>query len=267
MKLATYQNQALRIVTGAYKATRIRQLETEAFIPPVDIWLAARTADFHRRLDCSGIAKLIFSLSAPIRRQVLGRKWRRTGHQPANLQTPLEKAREEILRWFQAQDFESCNTQPKARILDNWKTRWRQETGYRPEGNRMRTSPEPIRQDSEPNAAILQLHKDLCKAESSALVQARTECIGLAQFLYKRKVPGVTTPNCTCSNAPETARHLVQYCAIYPDREGLHQSTVSYRPIDYRQLTGTPQGAKILSKWIIGTGRLLQYSLAKRLPF
>ena len=37
MKLATYQNQALRIVTGAYKATRIRQLETEAFIPPVDI--------------------------------------------------------------------------------------------------------------------------------------------------------------------------------------------------------------------------------------
>lgn len=73
-KLAVCQNQALWIMTGAFKATRIRQLKTEAFVPPVDIWLTARVTDFYQRLEQSGIAKLIQSLSAPIKRQVLKRQ-------------------------------------------------------------------------------------------------------------------------------------------------------------------------------------------------
>ena len=73
-KLATEQNRALRTVTGAYRATRIRQLETEAYVPPIDIWLEAQTAYFHRRLERTGMAKLILSLSAPIRRRVMARR-------------------------------------------------------------------------------------------------------------------------------------------------------------------------------------------------
>ena len=65
-QLAIGQNQALRIVLGAYKATCTRQLETEAFIPPVDIWLATRIAEFHYNLKSSGMADLILALSAPI---------------------------------------------------------------------------------------------------------------------------------------------------------------------------------------------------------
>lgn len=128
-KLAIHQNQALRIVTRAYKATRVRQLETETFIPLVDIWLAARRADFYWRLERSGMAKLIFTLCAPIRRQVLNRNRKRINQRPVDYQTPLDKAREETLQWFGAKDFQSCEGRSETRVLRNWKTRWRQETG------------------------------------------------------------------------------------------------------------------------------------------
>ena len=247
-QLATHQNKALRIVTGAYKATRVRQLETEAFIPLVDIWLEAKTAYFHRRLERTGMTKLILSLSAPIRRQVLRRRRFRTSIQPVTTQTPFEKARADALKWFRAEDFESCNGRPKTRILRNWKTRWRKETGHRPSSNWTETSPGLVLQDTEPTAVILKLHKDLRKSESSILIQARTECIGLNQFLYKRRVPGIPSPNCICSSEPETTRHLVQYCTRYQNREALHLSPTSRQRIDYRRLTGTPSGAKALAK-------------------
>jgi hypothetical protein len=268
-KLAVHQNQALRIITGAYKATRIRQLETEAFIPPVDIWLAARTADFHRRLEQSGMAALILSLSAPIRRQVLRRQYRRrgTGPRPVEDQTPLEKARTNTLQWYNAKDFASCKGRLTTKVLRNWKTRWRQESRQRPDADQFQTNSKLVKQDTEPTERILQLHKNLRKSESSVLVQARTECIGLTQFLYKRRVPGIDTPNCTCSDTPETTRHLVLYCTLYPERGALHQLAIGNRPVDYRKLIGTPEGAKALTRWIIGTGRLPQYSLAKKLPF
>ena len=267
-KLAVQQNKALQIIMGAYKATRVRQLETEAYIPPIDIWLEAKSACFHRQLDRTGMAKLILSLSAPIRRQVLQRQQNRHRRQPTCISTPIEQGREDALKWFQARDFASCSGEPQTRILRNWKTRWRGSAGQRTAADQVWTSPKQVRQDTEPTAAILAQHKDLRKAESSVLVQARTGCTGLAQFLYRCKVPGFTTPDCSCgTNAPETTRHLVQYCPLYSGRETLHPSTARHRGIDYRWLTGTAGGAKALTRWIIGTGRLPQYSLAKRFPF
>src|SRR5450432_284691 len=266
-QLATVQNKALRIVTGAFKATRIRQLETEAYIPPIDLWLQAKAADFQRRLERTGMAQLIRSLSAPIRRQVLGRRWKRTSSRLAKNQTPFETARTDALKWFEKDDFESCDGTLKTRVLKNWKTRWREKaTGLRREGDQSITDSPAIPEDTEPTAKVLALHKNLQKAESLVLVQARTGCIGLKQFLYKRRVPGVTSPNCTCSHDAETARHLVLYCTEYPDKTALNQFTTRQRPVDYRRLIGIPGRTKALAKWLIDTGRIPQYSLAKELP-
>ena len=150
-------------------------------------------------------------------------------------------------------------------MLRNWKTRWRQETVPRRRLEHNRTGRRLIIQDTEPNKNILTLHKDLRRAESSVLIQARTECIGLNQFLYTRRVPGVDSPHCSCNVTPETTRHLVQYCSMYSNRETLYLSGTGQRQIDYRRLIGCPEGAKALVKWIIGTGRLGQYSIAQRL--
>lgn len=265
-KLATCQNQALRVVTGAYRATRVRQLETEAFIPPIDIWLEAKRAAFHWKLEHSGMAEHILALSAPIKQQVLRRRRTRTSRQPVR-ETPLEKAKAESLEWYQADNWEKCDPNTGKGIMRNWKARWKEETGRELSDNQNKDSQQPVRQDTEPSGAVLSLHKNLRKAESSALVQTRTECIGLQQFLHKRRVPGVDSPRCQCGAARETIRHVVLYCPLYNDREDLYQSIASRQPVDYRKLIGTPEGAKALSKWIIGTGRLPQYSLARRLSF
>ena len=45
-KLAKHQNQGLQQVLGAFRATLIQQLETEAYVPPIDLWLNSRTARF-----------------------------------------------------------------------------------------------------------------------------------------------------------------------------------------------------------------------------
>jgi Reverse transcriptase (RNA-dependent DNA polymerase)/Endonuclease-reverse transcriptase len=264
-RLTTHQNKALRIITGAYKATRIRQLETEAYIPPLDLWLSAKTAYFHRRLERSGMAQLILSLSAPIRRRVLQRKRKRTSLQPVVNQTPFEKARADTLQWFQADSFADCDGNLGTRVLRNWKTRWRQQATQLPGREQEQTSPRLVPQDTEPNKYILALHKDLRRAESSILIQARTECIGLNQFLYKRHVPGVDSPNCSCSDEPETVRHLVQYCPLYENKGVLNLSKTSPQRIDYRRLTGSPEGAKALARWLIDIGRLGQYAIARHL--
>ena len=50
-KLVKAQNRSLRIVAGAYKATPIRSLETETWVPPLDLYLNKRLADFEARLS------------------------------------------------------------------------------------------------------------------------------------------------------------------------------------------------------------------------
>ena len=49
--LAKAQNRSLRIVVGAYKRTPTRCLETEAWVPPLDLYLNKRLADFENRLQ------------------------------------------------------------------------------------------------------------------------------------------------------------------------------------------------------------------------
>jgi hypothetical protein len=45
-----------------------------------------------------------------------------------------------------------------------------------------------VPEDTPPTKQVLELHKNLYKAESALLVQARTKRIGLAEFPYNRRV-------------------------------------------------------------------------------
>jgi hypothetical protein len=51
VKLRRIQNKCLRTITGAYKATPTAALETETFIPPIDLYLDSRAAAFQVRLN------------------------------------------------------------------------------------------------------------------------------------------------------------------------------------------------------------------------
>jgi hypothetical protein len=57
--LELIQNDCLRVVTGAYKATPIRHLESEASCPPIDLYLNKRVADFEARIKETGKDRLL----------------------------------------------------------------------------------------------------------------------------------------------------------------------------------------------------------------
>ena len=111
---------------------------------------------------------------------------------------------------------------------------------------------------------MLQLHIGLQKAESAVLTQARTSKIGLGKFLYTRKVPGVLSAQCECGRGEETARHMVLYCAKEAER---HQYLRTGGRRDYRRLVGTNEGARTLTEWMIRSGQLGQFSLARKLLY
>ncbi|KAL2115566.1 hypothetical protein VTJ04DRAFT_9821 [Mycothermus thermophilus] len=49
--LSRAQNRNLRVVTGAYRAIPTYTLETEAWVPPLDLYLNKRLADFEKRIQ------------------------------------------------------------------------------------------------------------------------------------------------------------------------------------------------------------------------
>ena len=70
-KLQKQQNQGLRTVLGAFKATPIRQLETESYVPPLDLWLNGRIARFQARMEHSGIAQKVRDAYSTIQARIL----------------------------------------------------------------------------------------------------------------------------------------------------------------------------------------------------
>jgi hypothetical protein len=115
-KLQKQQNQGLQAVLGAFKATPIRQLETESYVPPLDLWLNRRIARFQARIEHSGIAQKVRDACSTIRARILRRTNRRrqASAQPAD--TPGAKRRLWVEGWIR-QPLEQWDWQEKKLVL------------------------------------------------------------------------------------------------------------------------------------------------------
>ena len=58
-KLAISQTSCLQVVVGVYKAILVHLLKAEVVIPPLDIYLNKRVADFEACLERTGLGALI----------------------------------------------------------------------------------------------------------------------------------------------------------------------------------------------------------------
>ena len=157
----------------------------------------------------------------------------------------------------------------KRLVLRDWESRWKAENRRLGRDSRPVTDREGrgvVQTDTAPTRKVLLLHKDLRKAESSLLVQIRTGRIGLAEFLYSRKVPGFPNGNCRCDGGLETPRHMALFCTIESARRQQLRGPDG-RIVGYPLLTGTNLGAKVFTKWIMQSNRLRQFSLAQRLLY
>ena len=61
---------------GAFHATPIRQLETEAFVSPLDLWLNGQAVRFQARLERTGMARQIQEACTTIRARLRLRRSR-----------------------------------------------------------------------------------------------------------------------------------------------------------------------------------------------
>lgn len=110
-----------------------------------------------------------------------------------------------------------------------------------------------VPEDPPPSKQVLKLHVGLKKAESSMLVQARTGRVGLAKYLYSRKVPRILTAQCRCEAGEETVHHIALY---YTDETEHRQCLRMNGRLNYGRLIGTASGVKRLTEWMIHSGRL-----------
>ena len=128
--------------------------------------------------------------------------------------------------------------------------------------------------DEDPPALLftdkaLKRHEGLTKAQSSLLTQARTGDIGLQDFLFRAKVPGVNTPYCACGEGKETVEHLVVWCPDPPlQRPWETREIRSHRDLQTVLRGVGARSARLARRvvtWLMDSGRLLEYSLARRL--
>lgn len=243
------QNRCLRVVAGAYKATPTYLLEVETKTPPLDLYLNFHRAKFERRTEATPVGQVIKRAEERIRIRydllARNRKEKR-----------LEKDKKVLKEWVGNDPKKS----PEESLWEEWgyrireKERERRERGIRPGLERGGIA---CFRAQKPEVALkkyIQRHAELRKAESSALVQARTGKIGLRAFLFQRKVPGVPTPLCDCGGAPETVGHLLEGCEAHRPPPGLG----TRRELEQKIVRG--QNARPVLRWLMG--RLPEYRVA-----
>jgi hypothetical protein len=249
--ISKVQNQGLRTVAGAYRATPIRELEKETLVPPIDIYCSELRALHLRRTYSSPVGDFIRAQCNTIRGR-LQRRHRRRTQQRKEQAEPICIAQER-LTWATQRESELGSTGKKA-ALTEWKRRWHQE-------QTSRTSwPESVAALGEPSKSTLKLYSQLKKAESSVLFQARTGRIGLRRFLASVRVPGIESGDCLCGKGRETAEHMLLYCDNRP-------AATWSRGAQFRKLVSEPESGALVARRLIQSGRLGQFSLASRLLY
>jgi hypothetical protein len=256
-------------------ATAIHYLETETFIPPIDIYLSKRLADFESRLQRSGLDKLIEGACKAVRHHLRKQPWRRGQPPPQKASLPLQPgAGERKAAWAKewAGTPPSSSTSPlpytwdtEKALLRDWRARW-EETSSQYAQLRPGRSPEAA-DTATFDGSILNLHRDLRKAESSILIQIRTGKVGLRAFLFRRKVPGIESPNCLHCPTPETAFHVIVECPAEEESraalaEALGEDLLWWTPTRLREAYHNPSQAILIARWLIRSGRLPEYRLA-----
>jgi exonuclease III len=273
-QLAVAQNSCLRTVLGAYQATPVQLLEAEALIPPIQLQLDRLVM---RSQALRGTHPLVQKNNVTIRNRL--RKGRGQRKKPPP--TPAQEKEAWALRSLGVESWDEAATaqrqkkncanpatntkkwqevQNVARRIDAWwykrlSGRWEHYQRQVPDWKKFPA------QTGDWHSNRFDLHAGLQKAESSAAVQLRTGKIGFNSFLFKIKVPGIDTPGCSCGWAKQDTKHILLFCPDYTAgrQELIQQAGTS----DLRHMLTSTEGVRAAARWLVRSGVLTQFSLAK----
>jgi hypothetical protein len=245
-QLMAVQSHCLRVAAGAYRATPIHCLETETAVPPLDLYLDQRKAEYERALQISDKSTLLDDWCSKVSRWLLRKRHKRKrGESPP---PQLERRPQH----------------DAGSLKRNWKNRWQRSieaTQRRRQGRYV----EPAEKEFPTKDPLIK-HRGLLKHESSVLIQLRTGKIGLNSFLHRRRVPDIPSPLCSCGTAPETPCHIAVDCPLNTAaRERLTISLASQPMRSYRDFVAALEDTKkaqIVARWFLTLGRLQEFRLA-----
>jgi hypothetical protein len=119
--------------------------------------------------------------------------------------------------------------------------------------------------DLDPKNISLSIHRDLTKARSSLLTQARTGAIGLNAFLFKMRVPDIPSPLCSSGCGAETFDHIVLKCLGFKEQRAVLNPRGTLDSFTLRYTLCSAEDATPILNWFFGLGRLAEYSLAREI--
>jgi hypothetical protein len=220
--LNSLQGKFLRAITGAYKATAKAALEVEAFVEPLDLYIEKTATKSLLRQISRGLNRDISQFSTKLKKLIGKRKPRavKDSRPFINAKIPSSnrgielKQRLEVLKRLETPLFRGESTSESynkdwnlyKRDLSQfyslkWKDRWKN-------GKKGRVTARYI---PEPTEKALELYKGRPRIASTAIIQLRTEKIGLNLFLNKRRVPNIS-PLCECGEGEESVEHFLYKC-------------------------------------------------------
>lgn len=240
-KLKPRQNDCLRSITGAYKATPISTMEAETNVCPLDLYLDNKVAKAVHRLKQTGVAAQIEQACSGVRHILKGRH-RKKPHLLSEVVHPAQVPGD----WMETSEKE---VDEKTQRL--WSDQWRE-----------RQKPWGEIHSRPPDRRNLEIYRGLTKARCSILIQLRSGKTGLAGFLHRRRVPGYNSPLCECGQGTETPTHVLVHC---PKHANARCELLRNGRVDVKTLLNTPKGAAQLSGWWLRHGILGQFALAGEL--
>lgn len=112
----------------------------------------------------------------------------------------------------------------------------------------------------EPTNKVLHLHKGMCKALSSILVQMKTGKIGLRKYLYD--VGHTATGECPCGFGHQTVQHVLLECVRH-HRLRMETIWAGRKVFDLGEILNTPKLAKAASNFMLSSRLLGQFGDVK----
>jgi hypothetical protein len=91
--------------------------------------------------------------------------------------------------------------------------------------------------------------------------------MGMAEFLFRKRVPDVPSPLCSCAQAPETPEHVLFYCRETMEKREEVRNVIAPTALrtrrDLAQLFLKYPG--LVAEWLLQTGRFMLYNKARKL--
>jgi hypothetical protein len=220
----------------------------------LDLYFDKWVADFKDCTEVSGMARLLRAASAKAAELATGRPGNRSRRRRVAIaQTTRDKRFQMVREW------KNSGRNNENIMVNKWSDKWKAAIARSERG--------VFAARRGPNLDNHKIYKDMPKYKALILMQARTKCVKMAEFLFRRHIPDVLSPLYSCDRAFETPEHVLLYC---PETEENRQNTrkrVAFIALrirrDLAQLS--TKHPKLTTEWLLRTGKFPLYNKAQRL--